>query len=116
MEDARVLVIGPSLPALKKTNVGGWFNIEKESQAEGKYLVVVFKLGYNLGIQSVVYTGEPQQITLKAKRYGRRSTTTTTIITTTTTVDQTTTTTTASTSSRFIDNDGRHGNGLPSPA
>jgi len=105
VEDARVLVIGPSLPALKKTNVGGWFNIEKESQAEGKYLVVVFKLGYNLGIQSVVYTGEPQQVTLKAKRYGRRSTTTTTIITTTTTVDQTTTTTTASTSSRFIDND-----------
>jgi formylglycine-generating enzyme required for sulfatase activity len=97
VEDAWVLVIGPSFPALKITNVGGWWNIEENSQAEGIYLVVVFKLGYYPAIKSVVYAGEPRQVTIKATRFGFQATTTTTsIITTTTTsipVDQTTTTT-----------------------
>jgi hypothetical protein len=59
VEDAWALVIGPALPALKKTNVGGWFNVVRDSQPNGKYLVVVFKLGYSLAMQAVDYTGEP---------------------------------------------------------
>ncbi|MCK5187233.1 MAG: carboxypeptidase regulatory-like domain-containing protein, partial [Deltaproteobacteria bacterium] len=85
VEDARVLVMGPSLPELKTTNVGGWFNIEKKSQAKGIYLVAAFKRGYLPAIKSVAYTGEPLQVTIKAKRYSRRTTTTTADITTTTT-------------------------------
>jgi hypothetical protein len=35
IEGARVLIFGPSLPVLKKTNAGGWFNIRKNpSQRE----------------------------------------------------------------------------------
>jgi hypothetical protein len=99
IEDARAMVIGPSLPALKETetNVEGWFNVEKSLHLPGIYLVLVFKSDYLPAIKFVVYAGKPQQITMKAKRFGPRTTTTTTnIITTTTTsipVDQTTTTT-----------------------
>jgi len=68
VEDAWALVIGPSLPALKKTNIGGWFNIGKKSQAEGTYLVVAFKLGYPIGIQLVNYTGDPLKATMEMNK------------------------------------------------
>ncbi|MBW1853360.1 MAG: hypothetical protein JRJ00_01560 [Deltaproteobacteria bacterium] len=69
VEGARVLVMGRSLPELKKTNVGGWFNIEKKSQAEGIYLVVVLKLGYRMAFQSVVCAGEPRQVTIEINKW-----------------------------------------------
>ena len=68
VKDAWVLVIGPSLAALRQTNVGGWFNIEKNFQAEGIYRIIVLKLGYNLAIQSVVYMGEPRQATIEMNK------------------------------------------------
>ena len=69
VEGAYVLVIGPSLPVLKKTSVGGWFNIVKNSQGEGIYRVILFKLGYSMAIQSVVYAGEPRQATIEMNKW-----------------------------------------------
>jgi len=68
VEGTWALVMGPSLPAMKKTNVGGWFNVAKESQPNGKYLAVVFKLGYFPTIQSVDYAGEPRIETIEMKK------------------------------------------------
>lgn len=68
VEGAWALVMGPSLPAMKKTNVGGWFNVAKESQPNGKYLAVVFKLGYFPTIQAVDYAGEPRIETIELKK------------------------------------------------
>ena len=68
VEGAYVLVIGPSLPTMKKTNVGGWFNISKKSQPNGKYLAVVLKLGYFPTIQAVNYAGEPLKETIEMKK------------------------------------------------
>jgi hypothetical protein len=65
VESALALVIGPSLPTLKQTNVGGWFNIEENSHPAGKYLVVVFKLGYPMAIRIVNYTGESLRETIE---------------------------------------------------
>jgi hypothetical protein len=68
IESARVLIIGPSLPAMEKTNVGGWFNVAKKSQPNGKYLAVVVKLGYLPTIQAVNYAGEPLKETIEMKK------------------------------------------------
>lgn len=69
VKGAIVLMIGPSLPALKQTNVGGWCNIEERDQAAGNYLVVMFKLGYNLTIQPIDYAGEPLSLTIEMKKW-----------------------------------------------
>ena len=61
VEGALVMVIGTSLPALKQTNPGGWFNIAKRFQLRGTYLVMVFKPGYKMGITAVKYEGDPLQ-------------------------------------------------------
>jgi len=68
VEDAWTLVIGPSFPALKKTNVGGWFNVVKKLQPAGIYLVMVFKPGYHVAMKVVNYTGEPLQETLEVNK------------------------------------------------
>jgi hypothetical protein len=64
VEGALALVVGPSLPAFRQTNVGGWFNIEKGFQINGFYLVMVFKSGYQMAPELVNYTGEPQEVTI----------------------------------------------------
>jgi len=69
VEGARVIVFGPSLPVLKTTNEGGWFNISKDSQRAGKYLVVVLKFGYPLKIQLVNYTGESLRETIEMNKW-----------------------------------------------
>jgi hypothetical protein len=68
VEGASALIIGPSLPQVKKTNVGGWFNIAKNLQSNAKYLAVVFKLGYLPTIQVVDYAGEPLKETIEMKK------------------------------------------------
>ncbi|MBW1823827.1 MAG: carboxypeptidase regulatory-like domain-containing protein, partial [Deltaproteobacteria bacterium] len=69
VEDARVLVIGPSLPVVKQTNEHGWFNIVEDSQRAGKYLVVVLKFGYPPGIQLVDYAGDPLRETIEMNKW-----------------------------------------------
>jgi hypothetical protein len=68
VEDAWALVIGPALPAFKETNVGGWFNVVKNSQPNGKYLVIVLKLGCLPAIQLVNYAGDPVRETIEVKK------------------------------------------------
>ena len=68
IEDACTIIFGIGAAKLTKTNEGGWFNVEENSQAEGIYLVLVFKLGYLPAIQSVVYAGEPRQATIEMKK------------------------------------------------
>jgi hypothetical protein len=65
VEDAFALVIGPSLLEIKKTNVGGCFNVAKKSQPNGIYLAVVLKFGYLPIIQVVDYAGEPLKETIE---------------------------------------------------
>ena len=65
IEGACTIMLGIGTAKLTKTNEGGWFNIEKNSQAEGIYLVVVFRLGYYPAMQFVEYTGEPLHITIE---------------------------------------------------
>ena len=65
VEDAWALIIGPSLPAMKRANVGGWLNIPKRSQRNGKYRVLVAKLGYRMVMESVEYAGEPLKATIE---------------------------------------------------
>ena len=57
--------MGTTALSLKHRSKGGWFNIEENSQAEGIYLVVVFKLGYYPAMQFVEYTGEPLHTTIE---------------------------------------------------
>jgi hypothetical protein len=64
VEGALALVVGPSLPAFRQTTMGGWFNIEKGFQLNGPYLVMVFKSGYQMALELVNYTGEPQEVTV----------------------------------------------------
>jgi hypothetical protein len=64
VEGALALVVGPSLPAFRESNVGGWFNIEKGFQFNGPYLVMVFKAGYKMALELVNYRGEPQELTV----------------------------------------------------
>jgi hypothetical protein len=65
VDDVKVLIIGPSLPKIRNTNNGGWFNIAKGNQRKGSYSVFAYKAGYRIGIQSVVYTGVPLHSTVE---------------------------------------------------
>jgi hypothetical protein len=58
------MVMGPALPAIGQTNMGGWFNIEKGFQFNGFYLVMVFKSGYGMALEFVNYSGEHQAVTV----------------------------------------------------
>jgi len=69
LEDSLVLVIGPSFPALMHTNVGGWCNIEENSQSEGDYLVIVLKFGYHIVVDLVNYAGDPIQKTIEMNKW-----------------------------------------------
>jgi hypothetical protein len=65
VEGAIVMVIGPAFPALKQTNLGGWFNIEKRFQLSGIYMLMAFKPGYMMAINTVNYTGDTLEISIK---------------------------------------------------
>ena len=65
VKSALVFIIGPALPAIRQTNEGGFFNISKNSQFIGTYLVLVFKPGYRIAVKSVQYQGEPLNETIE---------------------------------------------------
>ncbi len=69
VEDALVVVIGPSFPSLLKTNIGGWFNITANGQTAGTYLIMVFKFGYRITTEFVKYQDEHIQPTVEVKRW-----------------------------------------------
>jgi hypothetical protein len=66
IEDARVIIIGPGLLEMETTNVGGWCNIVKDSQRNGKYFIIALN-GLRMAMQSVTYAGEPLQITIEVR-------------------------------------------------
>jgi hypothetical protein len=66
MENAQVIVIGPGTFKMTTTNEGGWWNISKESQRNGRYFVIVMK-GLRMGMQSVNYEGEPLKVTAEIR-------------------------------------------------
>jgi hypothetical protein len=65
VEGARVLVLGLGLPAIKTTNVGGWFNVAEKNQRMGNYVVMVLGGGYQMAMESVSYDGEPMTLTVE---------------------------------------------------
>jgi hypothetical protein len=69
IEGGLALVMGPSLPALKKANAGGRWNIPKDSQRNGRYMVVVMKIGYHMEIVFLDYAGEPLKATIEMNKW-----------------------------------------------
>jgi hypothetical protein len=65
LNEAWVLILGPSLPLLKTTNNGGWFNIAERFQLPGLYMVIVFKAGFQIAFELINYTGETLQTTIE---------------------------------------------------
>jgi hypothetical protein len=69
VEGARIIVIGLGLLKMETSNIGGWWNIPKDAQGNGRYLIIARKNGYSMAIQSVTYAGEALQATVEiAKR------------------------------------------------
>jgi len=67
VEGARVTVIGLGLLEVETTNVGGWCNLSKDSQRNGRYLIIVWEKGYGMAIRTVTYEGEPLKTTIEVK-------------------------------------------------
>jgi hypothetical protein len=67
VEEAWIIVIGLGFFTMKKTNIGGWWNIPKVSQRNGTYFIIPLKRGYRTSIESVIYGGEPLQVIIKAE-------------------------------------------------
>jgi hypothetical protein len=66
IEDAWVIVMGRGVFTIKKTNIGGWWNIPEDSQSNGTYFIIPLKRGYRTSIESVTYGGEPLQVIIQA--------------------------------------------------
>jgi hypothetical protein len=67
VEDAQVIVIGPGLLEMERANVGGWCNLVEDSQRNGTYLIIAWKRGHGMAMQSVRYEGEPLQATIELR-------------------------------------------------
>jgi hypothetical protein len=65
VDDVKVLIIGPSLPKIRNTNIGGWFNLAKGNQRKGSYSIIAYKPGYRIVTQSAFYTGEPLSMSVE---------------------------------------------------
>ncbi len=65
VENAKAVLIGLTLPSIQTTNSGGWFNIPKASQPEGKYFIIIYKNGHGITYEAITYTGEPLQLTIE---------------------------------------------------
>ncbi len=65
VEGARAVVLGLTLPTMETTGSEGWFNIAKDGQPEGKYFIIIYKNGSGMAIESVLYHGEPLQLTIE---------------------------------------------------
>jgi hypothetical protein len=68
VEDAWVIVMGPGMFKIERTNVGGWWNIPKKSQRMGNYLIITLKNGHTPGVKMVTYDGEPLKVTIESPR------------------------------------------------
>ena len=66
VEGANVTVVGLGLFQTQKTNIGGWCNLPKEAQSNGKYYVVAWGKGA-MAMEQVQYKGEPLQATIELK-------------------------------------------------
>jgi len=66
VESARVIVVGEGSFEMGTTNIGGWWNIAKDSQSNGKYFIIVLN-GFRIAMQSVTYEREPLQATIEVK-------------------------------------------------
>ena len=69
IEDAFAIVMGKGIVELTRTSVGGWFNIEENSQAPGSYMIVVLKLGYQMAVQFIDYQHKPLEETVKVRKW-----------------------------------------------
>jgi len=68
VQGAMVLVMGPGMPGVGKTNEGGWFSIPKGLQLNGFYMVAVIKAGYRMALQMVPYAGTSLQETIELNK------------------------------------------------
>jgi hypothetical protein len=68
IEDARVTVIGLGLRETKTTSIGGWCNLPRDSQRNGRYSIRVLKKGYRIAFQTVTYEGKPLQTKVELKK------------------------------------------------
>ena len=67
LEDALVIFMGRGLLKVERTNVGGWCNLVEDSQRDGPYLMIAWKKGHGMAMQSVNYEGEPLQATIELR-------------------------------------------------
>jgi hypothetical protein len=65
---AKVTVLG--LPYLKSetTSTGGWLNIKKDGQKNGKYFLFARKQGYRSAFTSVDYAGDDLEVTIELEK------------------------------------------------
>jgi hypothetical protein len=68
VDDAWVIVVGPGMFKIERTNVGGWWDIPKKSQRMGNYLIITLKNGHAPGVKRVTYDGEPLKVTIESPR------------------------------------------------
>jgi len=64
IEDALALIMGKGMMKVARTGPGGWFNVAENSQAPGTYVIVIWKLGYQIAVQFIDYQGTPLEETV----------------------------------------------------
>jgi hypothetical protein len=66
VEGATVMVLGLGLFKRETTNIGGWSNLPKDGQGDGKYFVIAWYKGA-MAMEPVLYKGEPLHTTIAIK-------------------------------------------------
>jgi hypothetical protein len=67
VEGARVIIVGLGSLEMETSNIGGWCNISKDSQRNGRYFIIAQKNGHGMAMKSVTYAGEPLQTTIEVR-------------------------------------------------
>ena len=70
VEDARILIMGLSLPMMETTNEGGWINVVENRQRGGMYLCIAFARGYRMSMELMTYEDEPMTTTIELSKIG----------------------------------------------
>jgi hypothetical protein len=68
VEGAQVIVIGLGLLKMETTGIGGWCNLSRDSQRNGRYFIMVLKNTYRMAFQTVTYQDEPLKISMELKK------------------------------------------------
>jgi hypothetical protein len=68
IDGTRVLIMGPGMPIIETTNIGGWFNIQDKNQRQGTYVVIAYKTGYRTGFRTATYQGKAVKTTIELKK------------------------------------------------